>query len=98
MNDGIEVFVANGGKHFQPDALEFELAGAGIVRAAINCHLVPARDEACRQVFGESFKAAVVRRNTTRSENRDAHKSERGALHQTTKALDASRKFLQLFR
>src|SRR5262249_15216748 len=93
VDDGIEVLVTNRGKDFQLHALEFQLPRTGIVRAAVNGDIVPARDEPRGQMFRERFKPAIVRRNTTRSENRDAH---RFALHQTTKAFDASRKFFAI--
>src|SRR6476659_11423757 len=86
MDDGIEVFVTNRRKDLQPDALEFKLARTGVMRPAVNRHVMAARNEARRQMFGEGFKSAVIRWYSTRSENRDAHKIDREGLHQITKA------------
>jgi hypothetical protein len=51
------------------------------MRPAVNSDLVPARDQSRGQMFGERFKPAIVRWNTTRSKNRNTHRSERGWLY-----------------
>ena len=70
---GVEIFMTNGGENFQTHALEFKFARADVMWSTINRHLVPARDQTRREMFGEGFEAAIVGGNASGSENRDPH-------------------------
>ena len=63
----------DGRQDLQTNALEFELTRTDVVRAAIHSYLVPARHQTGRQMFGESFEAAVVCGNSPYTQDRDAH-------------------------
>jgi hypothetical protein len=67
--------MANCWKNLQTNALKLDLPGAGVVSATINGHFMAAGNQTSGQMFRECFKAAVVRGNPTRSENRNTHKT-----------------------
>src|SRR5207237_3064141 len=50
--------------------------GLHITRAPVDGDLVSALGEAGRELLGQSFEAAVARRDAARAENADAHRAE----------------------
>ena len=73
VDDRVEVLVADGGQHLEAHALVLDLARADVVRAAVDRHVVAARDEPRRELLGERLEPPVAGRNPPRPQNRDAH-------------------------
>jgi hypothetical protein len=61
VDDGVEIFMPEGGEDFQVDAAVFELAWRDVMRTTIDGDMMAARDEPRRELFGESLKAPVAR-------------------------------------
>lgn len=76
MHDRIQVFVFDRGQYFQADTLMLGFVSANVVRAAINRNVVPATNKPRGEFLGKCFKAAVICRNATGSEDRDLHRLE----------------------
>ena len=73
--DRVEILVADGRQNFQADALVLYLSRADVVCAAVDRHVVAARDEPRRELLGERLEPPVARRNPPRPQNGDAHDS-----------------------
>jgi hypothetical protein len=70
MGESIEVLMANGGEILKPDAAIMRL---GERRSTIDRHLVAARRQADRQLFGKSLESAVAGWYAARAEEGDPH-------------------------
>ncbi|MCG3144367.1 MAG: hypothetical protein HONDAALG_01793 [Gammaproteobacteria bacterium] len=73
VDDGVQVFVGDGGQLHQPHPLVFGFGVGDVMTAAIDSHLVAARRQTLSQLFHAGFKSAVTGGDAARAEKGDFH-------------------------